>query len=99
MTQLLSLGQTIAERDKSENDKEANGDRDEQNGLLDDLEGWEFPESPSPPARSENGEETTLVDYESEESENETGSVRDREQWNGVRKGLRREGRERFRRR
>jgi hypothetical protein len=36
-TQLLALGQTFAQRDKSEDDKEANGSSDDQNGLLDDL--------------------------------------------------------------
>ena len=50
-TQLLALGQTIAERDKFGNDKEANGDGDDQNDLLDDLSEWAFTDgSPLPPA-------------------------------------------------
>ena len=57
--QLLALGQTITQQDKSEGDEEANHNNDNSSTLLDDLGlgEWTFTNgSPAPPAGSEGSE-------------------------------------------
>ncbi len=76
-TQLLALGQTIAQQDKSEDDNEATGSvksGEDQDALLDNLDVWVFTgrTSPLPPA-GEDSDGSTPLDYS---DDNETGSVK-----------------------
>ena len=89
-TQLLALGNTIAQQDKFDGDNEATGSvksNDDSNTLLDNLdEEWTFTSrtSPSPPAGSEDSETSNPVDYSPEDEtesvkafdNNEMGSVK-----------------------
>ncbi len=76
-TQLLALGQTIAQQDKSEDDNEATGSvksGDNGDALLDNLEEWVFTSrtSPLPPA-DEDSDGSVPLDYS---DDNETESVK-----------------------